>query len=82
MRTPKTDLLFDILEELSGWDPSAEPKRAAVFGSRDVPEIIAECRKAKEKGADVVELEMSMHGDIFNQESCFEAVTARLRERF
>ena len=82
VRTPKADLLFDILGDLPAWDASADPERAAVFGSRDVPEIIAECRSAKEKGADVVELEQSMHGDIFNQETCFEAVTARLGEWF
>ena len=82
VRTPKADLLFDILHDLPAWDHAAASKGAVVFGSRDVPEIIAECRSAKEKGADITELEMSMHGDIFNQESCFEAVTGRLRERF
>ena len=80
VRTEKPDLLFDILGELPPWNLQM-PARAAVFGSRDVPEIITECRAAKEKGADVVELDQSMHGDIFNQEKCLEAVTDTLKDR-
>ena len=82
VHTERPDLLFDILGTMPEWEPVSGKKSAIIFGSRDVPDIIAACGVLKEKGVDVRCIDHAVHGDIFQQEETFRIVTGRLKEWF
>jgi pimeloyl-ACP methyl ester carboxylesterase len=80
VRELNPDVLFDMLRILPEWD--ARRKTGIIIGSRDIPEIIAECAALEKKGAGIVTIDQALHGDIFNQEECFNAVAELLKGWF
>ncbi|ADZ09304.1 hypothetical protein Metbo_1057 [Methanobacterium lacus] len=58
-----------------------DPENVLIIrGSRDVPEIIAECDKLTSAGYEVVEIDDALHVDIYTLEPTFEAVTKKLQK--
>jgi dienelactone hydrolase len=69
---------YDILGNLPEWTPEKDKPHLIIFGSRDIPEIITECRKYKDNGFCVIEINKAMHNDIYLLEETFSIVTRQL----
>ncbi len=73
---------LELLASQPQWLP--EPSRPAllIYGTRDVPEIVAACAGLKEQGAPVIEIEQALHSDIYLLEPTFYAVSSQLQAWF
>jgi len=73
---------FDILKNSPVPNSFDSSRSLLLFGSRDVPEIVAKCKELEANGAPVVEIPQALHNDIFLLEETFGHVQKRLREWF
>ena len=78
VRETRPEINFENLRSLPAWRPDPE-RQLVLYGSRDIPEIIAGARLAGENGVRVVELAGALHTDIFLLEETFRIVVAQLR---
>ncbi len=72
--------VFEILEKIPDFEPSVEKKTSVIFGERDVPEIVASCRRLEHDGMKGSEVKEALHGDIFLLEKTLGAVKTQLEE--
>ncbi|MDP4145414.1 MAG: alpha/beta fold hydrolase [Bacillota bacterium] len=73
---------WDILNKLPQWEYNGGDNVRIIFGSRDVPDIVAACSGLKEKGAPVIQIDGALHNDIFLLEETFDKVINQLKEWF
>lgn len=71
---------YEIMAKLPAWKPG-ERQALILYGSRDVPEIMAECAKLAQNTM-VVQVENAMHGDIFLLEKTFSIITEQIKKWF
>lgn len=71
--------VFNILNDLPQFQPD-ESRSLIIYGSRDVPEIMSECAKLKLGDTQVIQIDKTLHNDIFLFGSTFETVTQKLHE--
>ncbi|URZ04306.1 alpha/beta hydrolase [Clostridium felsineum] len=74
--------LFDVMKKLPTLNENNSSNKMIIYGSRDVPEIIRSCRKLKEKGFLVNEVDNALHNDIFTLEGTFEYLISELKVWF
>lgn len=73
---------FEILKNLPVPQSLDESRTLLMFGSRDVPEIIASCKELAANGAPAVEIRQALHNDIFLLEGTFGHIVKKLGEWF
>jgi acetyl esterase/lipase len=72
---------FEILKKLPVPRSFDNKRTFVLFGSRDVPEIVAACTDLKKNGL-AAEIDQGLHTDIFLLEETFRQVAGKLREWF
>jgi dienelactone hydrolase len=81
VRESEPGTVFEVLRALPEWLPSARPA-AIVFGSRDVPEIVAAGRAWGSRGVAVTVLPAALHPDIIQLEATFAILGRQLASWF
>lgn len=71
-----------VVKEISVFDFTDDAKRAIIYGSRDILEIVSICKKykAKAENSSVIEINNALHSDICTVEDTFQSVTKQLRQ--
>lgn len=78
------DSIKAVMKKIPTFEFVDDYKRAIIYGSRDIPEIISVCSsyRAKAKNTPVIEIENALHSDICSLEVTFESVVKILNEYF
>ncbi|MCZ3365201.1 MULTISPECIES: alpha/beta hydrolase [Methanobacterium] len=71
--------VFNILNDLPQFQPD-ESRSLIIYGSRDVLEIMSECAKLKSGDTQVIQIDKTLHNDIFLFGQTFETITQKLHE--
>lgn len=82
VRGSMPDAGFKVVAHLPHWRRAENKETAFVFGTRDIPEIAAACRRLKDAGESVLEIPEALHGDIFLMETTIGAVLTQLKAWF
>jgi len=69
---------FEVLKKLPVPRSIHKERGLILFGSRDVPEIVAACKELQAQGNPVIEIDRALHGDIFLLEETFGRVVKQL----
>ena len=77
-------IIAKVIKEIPVFDFKDDNKRAIIYGSRDIPEIVSECKnyKARAKNASIMEINNAFHSDICTLEDTFQSVIKQLRQYF
>lgn len=78
VRPEDSNAVFDILEKLPSCREDGTDRTLIIYGSRDVPEIMASCNELRTSGANVLMIEEARHGDTYQLESTFRAIEDQL----
>jgi acetyl esterase/lipase len=78
VRTASPRQVFDLLFKLPKWDSSDGSRWMIIYGSRDVPEILAACDRLRATSPSVLRIEGAMHGDTYLMPATIEAIGKRL----
>lgn len=81
VKQPIFETLFKIIADLPP-ENFEKDKSIVLYGSRDIPEIMARCRKLESNGFHVVKIKDALHNDIYTLEKTFNTVTGKLQEWF
>jgi hypothetical protein len=73
---------FQLLNELPDVDKTMTSQDLILYGTRDVPEIIEECKALTEKELKVVQIPNALHNDIFLLEDTFNEIRKHLLSYF
>lgn len=78
------DSIKKVMKEVSVFDFKDDFKRAILYGSRDISEIVSVCRnyRAKAKNALINEIDNALHNDICTLEATFHNVVDILNKYF
>ncbi len=68
------NLFIKIMGQLPVWQPNTSQPTLIIFGIRDVPEIVQDCRKLQAQGFNVQEIDAAFHNDIYLHEETFRAI--------
>ena len=79
VRTDSPRRVFDLLAKLPKWENKDESRWMIIYGSRDVPEILASCDHLRSGRTNVLRIEGAMHSDTYLLGSTFEAIKKQLR---
>lgn len=71
---------LEVFRRISVWKASQDRPAIIIYGSRDMPEIIAVCDAVKD--VPVIEIEQALHGDIIINEATYEKITYQLQQWF
>lgn len=86
VKSDSSDLIFNVFAGIPIWQPENDCKAIdhtlIVYGSRDMPDIMASCRELKSRGISVIQIDGALHNDIYNIEATFEVVTGKIGEWF
>lgn len=84
VRQKSEGIIKKVIKEISVFDFKDDGKRAIIYGSRDIPEIVSICKnnKAKAKNSSIIEIYNALHSDICTLEDTFHNVTNQLRQFF
>lgn len=82
VREPYTEELIEAFKRLPLVNFNDNMKKAIIYGSRDIPEIISSCRSLKSNSSSVKEIDNALHSDIFTLENTFQSVAELLRLKF
>lgn len=76
--------LMKINKEIPVFNFNDDNKRAIIYGSKDIPEIVSECKKykAKAKNSEIIEIYNALHNDICTLENTFQNVVKLLNQNF
>ena len=80
VREQNPDFLWDLHRELPSFDIAAPKKALLLFGSRDVPEIISECKTIQISTNYVLEIYNALHSDIYVNEKVNNIIVRKLKE--
>lgn len=78
VRPEDSNAVFDILKKLPSCRDDGTDRALIIYGSRDVPEIVASCNELRSSGANVLMIEEARHGDTYQLESTFKAIAEQL----
>ncbi|MDD1756371.1 MAG: alpha/beta fold hydrolase [Methanomassiliicoccales archaeon] len=78
VRTASPRQVFDMLAKLPHWDSSDWTRWMIVYGSKDVPEILASCERLRSAGPNVLRVEGAMHADTYLMRESIEGIRAQL----
>lgn len=81
VRASSEGQVFDILRVLPEWHRD-DGRTLIIYGSRDVPEIVAACDELRMDGANAIRIEDALHGDTYLMGSAYSAVASQLEEWF
>ncbi|OPY31872.1 MAG: Alpha/beta hydrolase family protein [Methanomassiliicoccales archaeon PtaU1.Bin124] len=81
VRADRENKVFDILKEMPEWQRD-DRRTLIVYGSRDVPEIVAACDELRKNGANAVRIEGALHGDTYLMEAAYVSIARQLEEWF
>lgn len=73
VREASPETVFEICEKLPVWEPK-DRRAALIYGSRDIPEIMAACEEQKAKGVPTICLDNATHSDTYLLEATFEEI--------
>lgn len=82
VRNPHTEELIEVFKTLPLVNFNDNMKKAIIYGSRDIPDIISSCKSIKSNNTSVKEIDNALHSDIFTLESTFQNVIGPLKEYF
>lgn len=84
VRQKSKGIIKKVIKEISVFDFKDDDKRAIIYGSRDIPEIVSMCKnyKARAKNSSIIEIYNALHSDICTLEDTFQNITKQLREFF
>ena len=73
---------YDILRYLPIWQSDYSNSSMIIYGSKDVPEIISQCKILLEQGNNIFEIKNALHNDIYLLEDTFSIIIKQLRVWF
>jgi hypothetical protein len=79
VRQHDDEFLWLLHKQLPLFDITNDEKAMVIYGSRDVPEIVASCRQLKGKIKNISEIEKAMHNDIYLDEKVFKIIIDQLK---
>ncbi len=82
VRPEDSTAVFDILKKLPSCRDDSTERTLVIYGSRDVPEIVVSCNELRASGANVIVIEEARHGDTYQLESTFSAISEQLDRWF
>ncbi len=82
VKEERSGAVFDYLKGLPALKDDRSRRTLVIYGSRDVPEIVDACDGLKAGGANVLRIEEARHGDTYQLESTFAAISAQLAKWF
>jgi dienelactone hydrolase len=82
VRAESPGKVFDLLVKFSDWEDRNGERWMIIYGSRDVPEIVASCDRLRARRAKVIRIEDALHSDTYLLEKTFEAITRQLGQWF
>jgi dienelactone hydrolase len=71
--------VFGLLANIADWEDKEESRSMIIYGSRDVPEIVATCDALREKKTNVLRIENALHSDTYLLEKTFEGIEIQLQ---
>ena len=77
-------IIKKVIKDISVFDFKDDNKRAIIYGSRDIPEIISVCENYKNtaKNSSIIEIYNALHSDICTLEDTFKNIIKQLGEFF
>jgi dienelactone hydrolase len=78
VRTEKPGKVFDLLANIPDWENKDENRSRIIYGSRDVPEIVASCDLLRTTKTNVLRIEDALHSDTYLLEKAFEDISNQL----
>ncbi|MDR3595662.1 alpha/beta fold hydrolase [Clostridium sp.] len=77
-------IIKKVVKDISVFDFKDDNKRAIIYGSRDIPEIISVCKNYKDtaKNSSIIEIYNALHSDICTLEDTFQNIIKQLGEFF
>ncbi|NRY59270.1 alpha/beta hydrolase [Clostridium beijerinckii] len=77
-------IIKKVIKEIPVFEFKDDDKRAIIYGSRDIPEIISVCKNYKEtaKNSSIVEIYNALHNDICTLEDTFKNIIKQLGRFF
>jgi dienelactone hydrolase len=82
VRTDDPTRVFDILARLPQWEDRDQFRSMIIYGSRDVPEIVASCDALRENRPNVHRIEGALHSDTYLLERTYDIIGAKLTAWF
>ncbi len=82
VRTDSPRKVFDLLASIPDWMDEEQHKSMIIYGSRDVPEIVASCDRLRSTKSNVLRIENALHSDTYLLEKTFESIADQLGEWF
>lgn len=82
VRPNDPNVVFGALERMPLWRHDQGNGWMIIYGSRDVPEIVASCDRLRVSGANAIRIEEGLHSDTYLLEMTFEKVVKQLKEWF
>lgn len=82
VRTDSPSKIFDLLSILPKWVNRDESRSMIIYGSRDVPEIVAACDRLRSSKSNVLRIEGAMHSDTYLLNATFVGIAKQLNKWF
>ncbi len=82
VRTDRPCRVFDLLARIPDWRDRVESRSMIIYGSRDVPEIVASCDILRTRKENVLRIEDALHSDTYLLEKTFEGISRQLNKWF
>lgn len=79
VREKSFNSFIKIIGQLPVWQPDKAQPTLILFGTRDIPEIVQDCRKLQAQGFQVQEIDAAFHNDIYLHEETFRAINKQLK---
>ena len=65
VREKSFNSFIKIIGQLPVWQPDTAQPTLILFGTRDIPEVVQDCRKLQAQGFQVQEIDAAFHNDIY-----------------
>ena len=78
VRTDHPGKVFDLLAKIPDWRDEDHTRSMVIYGSRDVPEIVASCDRLRASKSNVLRIEDALHSDTYLLEGSFAGITGQL----
>ena len=80
--TEGSEKIFDILANTPAWVDKDESSTMIIYGSRDVPEIVATCDALRTTKVNVLRIEEALHSDTYLLEKTFISIELQIDRWF
>ena len=82
VRTDSPGKVFEILANIPKWADMDADRSMIIYGSRDVPEIVASCELLRTTKVNVLRIEEALHSDTYLLEKTFSIVELQINRWF